>query len=117
MMVILKTRPAPDQGHTGIRQKVDVQGIETIHLLTHIGQQPCRVDADLRHVNAVTVDLLHVIRHLRSVDEQFLGNTPPDHTGASHTITLDDRHTGPVTRCPLGRRQASGSCAEHNKIE
>ena len=41
VMVVLKPCPAFDQSDLGLRQKINVHGIEAIHLSTHIGQQLC----------------------------------------------------------------------------
>ena len=116
-MVILEPSPAIDQSDPGLGQEFDVHGIEAIHLSTHIGKQLRGIDPDLRWMNPVAGGLLHLIRHLGSIDQQFLGNATPDHTGAANTISLHDGDAGTMPCRPLGGSQATGTGAEHHEIK
>ncbi|CAI8405720.1 MAG: Uncharacterised protein [Synechococcus sp. MIT S9220] len=68
-------------------------------------------------MDAITGGLLHLLRHLGSIHQQFLGNTAPDHTGAANAVTLHDGHASTMTCRPLGSRQATGTSTEHHKIK
>ena len=47
VMVILETSPAPDQGDAGLGEELNVHGIETVHLSSHVVQQLRRINPDL----------------------------------------------------------------------
>ena len=68
-------------------------------------------------MDAIAGGLLHLLRHLGSVDQQFLGDAAPDHAGATDAIAFHDGHTCTVSGCPLGSRQATGTGSDHHKIK
>jgi hypothetical protein len=68
-------------------------------------------------MDAVAGGLLHLLSHLGSVDQQFLGDAPPDDAGAANAIAFDNGDIGTMTCRPLGGGQAPGTGTEHHKIK
>ena len=108
--------PAGDQPNAGLLQKSEVECIETIHLGAHPTQKVRHIGTHGLDVQAIGGGIRQLMAGLGARTKSFLG-TQPRITQVLDPISLHDRHPRPVTGCPLGGSQATGTRSENDQIK
>ena len=106
-----------DRLHSRLFEKVDVQGVETIHFSAHALQQIADVRIHRADADPIGRRIPELVTCPGAVHQQLFGDTAPDHTGPANPVALDDRDLGTMTRCPLGGGQAAGASPKDNEIK
>ena len=116
-MGIDEPTPARDQLNPRFLEKTQMKFIQTVHFRPHIAEQLADIGLNRIAMQSVGRGILQLMTGLRSINEQFLGDTAADDTGAADAITLHNGHIGSMTCRPFGGGQPPGTGTEHHKIK
>ena len=116
-MGIDEPTPARDQLNPRFLEKTEMKFIQTVHFRPHIAEQLADIRLNRIAMQAVGRRILQLMTGHGSIDEQFLGDTAADHTGAADAITFHDRDPRPVSCSTLGGGKTSRTCTDNNQIE
>ena len=109
--------PARNQLNPRFLEKTEMKLIQTVHFRPHISEQLADIRLNRFAMQAVGRRILQLMTGLRSINEQFLGDTAADHTGAANAITLHDGHPRPVSCSTLGGGKTTRTGTDNNQIE